>query len=74
MIHLQVLQQMNEERIKDMRRDADQQRLIRIAQTTPQYQRNFIRQILLATMSIIPMQGKAFEKGKTLTKKKLYQG
>lgn len=71
MTHLNILEQMNAERIKDMRRDADQQRLVKSIRGTVVLHQRKKRRLMLTLLRLIKTNLETIEKHLTVDEMKL---
>ena len=73
MTHLNILEQMNAERIKDMRRDADQQRLVKSIRGTVVLHQRKKRSLMLTLLRLIRTNLETMEKHLSVDEMKLQE-
>ena len=72
MTHLNILEQMNAERIKDMRRDADQQRLVKSIRGTVVLHQRKKGRLMLTLLRLIRTNLETMEKHLSVDEVKLH--
>lgn len=73
MTHLNILEQMNAERIKDMRRDADQQRLVKSIRGAVVLHQRKKRRLMLSLLRLIRTNLEIMEKHLSVDEMKLQE-